>query len=611
MAYDLLTTSGIDGLVTNYKNTEANNRLTPLTTRRTNYQTLDSAYTTINTKLTAFSSSLNSLASTDSTSTFSSMRATSSSAAFFSISATSTAVSNTSTVRVNQLAKNDLVLSQDLASDTASTVITEAGSHDFVITSGDGLGGTLTSKVTVTFSESDFTNGTISNADVMTKIQTAINTDKAIVNSGSVAGDTETTEGSFKLNLNGTETTINYSAGTYSDVLDSVASQINALSGITAEKIADGPDNFKLQITVTDTSKYISIGNDITGTLVNDLGIASPNTKEISTSAVANASVFTPVSGYSQFSLTTDQSGFDYRIMSLDDSVGGSALASLGLNLGAARTSFEQISNDIDTAGYAYASSTLNAKLEYNGISIERNSNSISDLIPGSKIALNAVMQPTDPTVNISVTRDTTAVKTAINNFISKFNDLYTYLKTNLTSSTNGTTTTRGSLTGDSTATTLQSFFSSLSTSTVSGIPTDQINTLYKLGIKFDITSGLSLADSTVLDSSLNNKPDQVAALFNSTNGIAKTFSTRIAPYLGSTGYIMTRKATFTSNIASITDTGTAIQAKIDKSAVLLRSRYIKMQQDLQTILYLQSDFATFYSGLLASTTSNSTTTSS
>lgn len=594
MAYDLLTTSGIDGLVSSYKSAESNKRLTPLTNRKTYYQNIDSAYSTINSKLSSLSTDLTSLASTDSTSAFSTMKAVTSNTNFLSVTATNSALSNTSTMRVNQLAKSDLVLSQDLTSDAASTVITAAGSHDFVITSGDGAGGTLTSNVTVTFDAADFTlesNTKISNSKVMEKIQAAINSDKAVVNSNAVTGTTATTEGSFNLNLNGTETTINYSAGTYSEVLDSVVSQINALSGISAEKVAVGGTDYQLKITVTDSSKYISIGNDLTGTLVTDLNIASPATKEKGASGIVSASLFSPVSGSSQLSLTSKQSGYDYRIMSMSESGLNTALTSLGLNLGAARTPFVQ-DPLVDTAGYVYAETALNAKMEYNGINVERNSNSISDLIPGSTITLNSVMQGTDATVNVSVSKDTAAVKTKINDFISKFNDVYVYLKSNLTSTKDG----RGILLGDSTATSLHSLFSSVAISPVSGIPSDQINTLSKLGISFDATSGLSITDSSVLDSALNDKPDQVAALFNSTNGIAKTLSDRIAPYLGSLGYITTRKNSFLSNITSINDAGTATQAKIDKSAEALRGRYLKMQAELQQVLNLRTSFSSYYS---------------
>ena len=593
MAYDLLTTSGIDSLVSSYKNAESNTRLTPLSKRKTYYQTLDSAYSTINTKLSSLSTTLTSLTSTDSTSAFSTMKAVASNTSFLSVTATSSALSNTSTIRVNQLAKSDLVLSQDLASDAASTVITAEGSHDFIITSGDGAGGTLTSKVTVTFGAADFTNGVITNKQVMTKLQTAINSDKAEITSASVVGTTAIAAGSFKINLNGTETTINYSADTYSNVIDSVVTEINKLSGVTALKVADGVSNYKLKITVTDSSKYISIGNDITGTLITDLNIASPATKEMGASGIVSASLFSPVSGYSQLSLTAKQSGYDYRILSMSESGLNTALTSIGLNLGATRTQFVQNAS-VDTAGYVYATTALNAKMEYNGITVERNSNSISDLIPGSTIVLNGLMQGTDATVNVSISKDTAAVKTKIDDFISKFNDAYLYLRNNLTS----TATARGSLIGDSTATSLQSMFSSVAISAVSGIPSDQINTLYKLGISFNTTSGLSITDSSLLDNALNNKPDQVAALFNSTNGIAKTLTDRITPYLGTTGYLTTRKDSFSSTITAINDTGTSIQTKIDKSAEALRNRYLKMQAQLQQILNLQSSFSSYYSTL-------------
>jgi len=580
MAYDLLTTSGINGLINDFKVAETNKRIQPLSTRKTRYQNLDTTYSTLSSKLDTLKSILGELKISGTSSVFASKKADSSNSIFVTAAASNTAVSGSQAVRVNQLAKNDLVLSQDLTSASNSTVITSAGTHDFIITAGDGIGGTLTSRVSATFSAADFTGGFISNQKVMGIIQNAVNTDKAVVTSTSVTGST-LSSGSFKLNLNGTETAINYSAGTYSAVIDNIVTQINTLSGITAEKVING-SNYQLKITVTDSSKYISIYGD-TGTLVTDLNIAT--TKEMGASGLVSASVFSPVSTTSQLSLTTKQSGYDYRILSLSDSGVSVGLNSVGLNLGGTRQVFVQNAG-LDTAGYVYNTTQLNSKFEFNGVNIERNSNVITDLITGVTVSLKALMQPTDSTVNLSVTNDSTAGKTKIQDFITKFNDVFTFIKDRSQTTTQSG---RGLLIGDSSASTLLNIFSSTGYSSVSGISTAEINSLSKIGITFNSTTGLSISDSTQLDNALKDKASQVDALFSSTSGIAVTLYDRITPYLGTAGYLAKAKTNFTTTISTLNDSITSAQSRIDKNAESLRAQYQKLQLQLSQLLSNQS----------------------
>lgn len=581
MATDLLTTSGINSLVNTYKTSESNKKITPLTTRRTRYQNLDSAYSTLNTKLTSLKSILSTLKTTGSSSAFTAKSASSSNTSFVTTAASNSALAGTHSIRINQLAKNDLLLSLDQASDDASTTITSAGTHTFTITSGDGSGGTFTSNVSVTFESADFTAGVISNKKVMEKIQTAINTDKAIVTSNSVTGSTASS-GAFTFNLNGTETTINYSSGTYSDVIDSIVSQINDLSGVSAEKVIDG-SNYQLKITVTDSSKYLTINGD-TSNLVSELGIAV--TKEKGSSGIVSASTFSPVTSTSQFSLTAKNSGYDYRILSLQDTGTSTALSAMGLNLGSTRQVYVQNSG-LDTPGYVHSSSLLNAKLEFNGINVERNSNVITDLVSGVTFNLKSSMQTTDTTVNIAVDNDTAKVKEKIQSFITNFNDLYTFIKTKTTS----TDTARGLLVGDASSSSILSILRSSATNVVSGIDTDDINSLSKLGITFNINNGLSITDSDQLDDALENNADQVEALFNSTYGIANVLYPRIDAYLGTEGYISKTRANFSKTIENLNDSISSSQTKINKSAEILRTQYQKMQAQLATLLSNQSYF--------------------
>ncbi len=583
MAYDLLTTSGINNLVNTYKTSESSKRLNPINTRKTRYQNLDSAYTTINSKITSLTSLLSSLKETGTNSSFVDKSASSSNTNYVAITASSTAIPGSQTIRVNQLAKSDLILSKDLNSSEISSEITAPGTHNFVVTSGDGSGGTLTSSVSVTFEASDFTNNTITNKKVMEKIQSTVRNDKAVATSNLVT-DSSVSSGSFILNLGGKEKNITYTAGTYSEIFDSIVSQINGVSGITAEKVLDG-SNYQLKLTVTDTTKYLTLNGD-TSNLLTEIGLSA--TKEKSAAELITVSTFSPVTLKSQLSITTKQSGYDNRILSITDSGTGKALTSVGLNLGSNRQPFVQNSGE-DTPGYVNLAASLNSKFDFNGVSLERNTNVVSDLLDGVTINLKSVMQPSDATVNLAVENDTSKIKDKVQSFVTKFNDLYNYLKEKSVSSG----TTRGLLLGDSTADSILSILRTIATGTISGINSNEINTLSKLGITFSTSGGLSISDSSRLETAIKDNLSQVEAAFNSSNGIANTLYSRLNPYLGSDGYITKSKANFNSSIEFLSDSISSQQARIDKSAELLRNRYLKLQTQLATLLSTQSYFTT------------------
>ena len=361
MAYDLLSINGINSFVDDYRASETKKQVDPLTKKKKNTDDLNTAYTDLTSKLNDLKNISFAMQLTDTSSAFLLKKASSSDTKFVDITATSAAVTSSQSIRVNQLAKSDLVISQDLNSTAASTTIIAPGTHEMVFTAGDGVGGTFTSKVSVTFEAADFTLGVISNANVITKIQNAINSSKEVVVSNSVTGST-VSAGSFNLNLNGTVTAINYTADTYTNVIDSVATQINALSGIQAEKVDDGGGFYSLKITVTDSTKYLTIDGDTSG-LLSEFGVSVNNEK--GAAGLLNASTFSPDSTLSQLSIAAKKSGDGFKLLSLNDAT-GSLLASVGLNLGGTRTSFVQNTSGTDTAGFVYATGELNAKFDFN-----------------------------------------------------------------------------------------------------------------------------------------------------------------------------------------------------------------------------------------------------
>ncbi len=580
MSYDYLTTSGINSLINSYINNEVYNKVTPLDTRKTKYTSLSSIYSQLLSKIDTFKSGLSNLKATGNSSPFAAKKAESTNTNAITASAATGAQAGSYSLRVNQLAKSDLLVSLDKVSEGFSS-ITTPGTYSFEIKTGDGEGGQFTSNVFVTLDSSDFTSGQISFEDLSSKISSAINKDKAVIESNQMTGSSASS-GSFTINVDGDETTINYEAGTYEDTIDSIVSQLEDVDGVQAEKVVDG-SNVQLKLTVTDSSKYISINGD-TGSLVSELGIGVD--KEKGASGLVTASSFSPASGLTQISLTAKNTGSGFSIENISDLSGG-LLQEFGLNIGSNRPGFVQNESGTDTAGFVYLYSQLNSKLEFNGLNIERNSNSVSDLVSGVTLNLKSVMVPEDSDVEVHVSNDTEAIKAKLDDFIKSFNDIYTYIRTNSTSSDGN----RGALIGDSSASALNNLLSSVAYTSVSGLSGSAVSSLTRLGITFNINSGLSISDSSQLEDLISDNVEDVEQLFNSESGIANTLYDRLKPYTGATGYLTRLKSNVDDNINYINDSITNVKSKIDKDAERLRNQYIQLQSQLADLLMSQGTF--------------------
>jgi flagellar hook-associated protein 2 len=575
MSVNPLSTSGIEQLVNQYATVERNRTVSPLETRKSKLSSLSSAWGELSNKLESFKNILYDLKSTSTSSLFNSKKASLSSSDYFTATAATNATAGNYSIRVNQLAKSDLLVSSSLAFTADTYDINDmSGTHTIKIGSGD-----YTSYVDVEF------DNTENYQTLMQKLSTAINTDKAVVKSSTAnQSNTFTGTGEFKVNLNGTETTIayDYSNISYSDVISDLISKLSDISGITAE---EDTSTGQLKLTVNDSSKYISIKNsDDTGGLLSFLGIDV--NKEKAASALSTASYFAPSTGYTKFSLTADNTGYDNRLI-LED-VTGNALGKLGISASilANRT---LIAND-NSAGFVYSANSatdnqLNAKLNFNGINIQRNSNNITDLVTGVTFNLTSVMPETAKTVDVTVASDDTTIKNKIKDFIKSFNDVYLNIKNKSTSDKLG----RGIFTSDSTA---QSVLRTLTNAVMSPVSTasdSSLNRLSAIGITFDPTSGLTFADETKFSQAISEKPNAVASIFNSSSGIATSLYSNVNSYLGSTGVIASVKNSYDNNIKYLTDKIASVQARIDKSSEVLRKKYNEMQNQYAALINSQN----------------------
>ncbi|EPA9245523.1 flagellar filament capping protein FliD [Yersinia enterocolitica] len=152
------------------------------------------------------------------------------------------------------------------------------------------------------------------------------------------------------------------------------------------------------------------------------------------------------------------------------------------------------------------------AALTVNGVAITRQSNTITDAPQGVTLTLKAKTKTSEPE-SLNITRDSTAMKTAIQTWVDAYNSLqttfgsltqYTAVEQGKDQSTNN-----GALVGDGT---LRSIQTQLKSQLASAQPGD-VKTLASLGITQDIKGKLTI-DSTKLDKALTEKPNGVVAFF-------------------------------------------------------------------------------------------------
>ena len=243
MSGTILTTSGINSLISAYQSQQSSLYVTPLQLAQSKYQTLSSSYSSIISKVNTLVSGLSGFTTTDSSSVFAAIAASSSNTSFVSATAGNSASVGNYDIRVEQLAKRDIAISQSLASSTAISI---TGTHTFQITTGS-TSGDLVSNVSVTFGTGE------TNQSVMQKISDAINSNQAVVTSQfeTSANSYNGAASTISFNVGGTTTTVNVNSGgsgseTYDQILNDLVQNINSnVSGVTAQKVTDPNNSYK------------------------------------------------------------------------------------------------------------------------------------------------------------------------------------------------------------------------------------------------------------------------------------------------------------------------------------------------------------------------------
>jgi flagellar hook-associated protein 2 len=301
-------------------------------------------------------------------------------------------------------------------------------------------------------------------------------------------------------------------AGTYSLTVTSLAqSQKLVAAGQTSSTAAIGDG--------TSTVVTFDFGTISGGTLTNGIYSGASFTSNGTTATITIDSSNNTLQGIRDAinaadigvtaSIVNDGSGTPYRLALSSDSTGVSN--SIKISTDGANASITSLLAH-DPAGTQNLSQTVtasNAQFSVNGIAISKASNTVTDAIEGVTLNLSKA-----GTTSLTVERDTAAVNTAASALVTAYNDLYSAMK-NTTAYKSGS-----ALAGDRTLQSLQVQMREIAATAVSS---GTLTNLFEVGISFK-SDGTMQLDSSKLNSAMDSKFNDVAALFSGTTGFATRF---------------------------------------------------------------------------------------
>ncbi|WP_447727568.1 flagellar filament capping protein FliD [Sphingomonas koreensis] len=176
--------------------------------------------------------------------------------------------------------------------------------------------------------------------------------------------------------------------------------------------------------------------------------------------------------------------------LTASETAGHEGLAALNIGVGA--------------TGTTIGSAAADAIVAIDGVALRRESNSISDLVPGVKLDLASAQPGT--IVNIGKSLPTNSLMQAVQNLVDTYNEVFTALAKDLNA-------VDGSLRQDVAARNLKRQLQKLTLQPLASGASDVPTTLAQIGVKTNRDGSLSL-DSAVLTKALVNHPGQVEKMF-------------------------------------------------------------------------------------------------
>lgn len=255
-------------------------------------------------------------------------------------------------------------------------------------------------------------------------------------------------------------------------------------------------------------------------------------------------------------------------------------------------TGFSFDAGNLPGSGLNSVQAAQDARIKIDGLTITRSSNTITDVVEGVTLKLAT---PTDSEATVTVAADNESARTAIESFVTAYNELNSLIKTQ--TAYNPDTKKAGTLNSDSSMRSIQAQIRGVFSNPLTGL--GGATMLSDIGLKIK-TDGSIEVDNAKLTAALADPSKNVGELFagNGTiDGFAKTLEARIDKLLDTNGLISNRTDGINATLKALEQRRASIELNLEK----VEARYTKQFTALDAAMASLNQTSTFLSQQLAS----------
>ncbi len=437
---------------------------------------------------------------------------------------------------------------------------------------------------------------------------------------GTAGFATPVTAGTFT--VNGQAITISTT-----DTLQSVFDQISTATGGAVTGSYDAStDEISLKSSspivlgsATDTSNFLQAAqlyNNGMDTVTSPSALGGINLNSTANSANLTTPITDGGSGNGEFLINGVQINYDASTDTINNVLQAINDSSAGVTAtyDGASNSFKLTNNTTgdlgismqDVTGNFLAATGLSSGTLQRGKNLEYSINgggaqtSQSNTVDASSAGLSGLSITANGTglANVTVGSDTSTISSAIQNFVTDYNAVQTYISSQTKTTTSATgTVTPGLLTGDFDAEGIETSLRQLVGVAPSG-SSGGVQSLSGLGIESDGTDNLlTVSDPATLNSAIASHLGDVQNLFtNATNGLATGLSTYLANVNGLGGVLSKDESNMNTDSANLTASIANLNQRITNEQNELTTEFTDMETAINTIneqkQYLNSYFS-------------------
>lgn len=353
-------------------------------------------------------------------------------------------------------------------------------------------------------------------------------------------------------------------SGTSTDPAVAVSTDSTAVAGhydVTVTSIA------RAQVTATTTtapdatSTIVASGGSLTigGTTVSISG-------DVTLQQLADAINGTAGIGVNASVVRTGTNAYKLALTSLSTGTANAFTVTNNLGAGSGGTVAFSATNAVDAS---------DASIVFNNIEATSSSNTFENIVPG--VTLTVSQKDATKTIGVDVAPDSSDLTDKVNDFITAYNNVITFIDSQRTAANNGDATSIGH------DALLRQLRSGLRDQLLGAHGSAAIQRLTEVGVEFTTNGTLSL-DQATFDAAVSSNGDQVRQLFAGTDGVFPAVESMLNGYAQSGGIIPSVEDQMNKQVSAMDDQIAQMQNRLALQRQSLQQEFTAADQAISAL---------------------------